>query len=987
MATTPRSKEITTAAEKPAVVGVGAIVVLMAGMFAAWLAAGSTGLLAHPLRVALTWVAMGVAIVAGWPRRGRSAGACFAVVVGVILGLIMTSTADPVVGALAVAMVLSALALCHQGLSARVILLAALAAFVLAVFRLACTSIPTVWHVANGIGWTLGTAAGGVTGEPLSIGATFGGVDFLVLMAALYTGWLIFTSPPRTNRAIYAAVAILAAQFAYLLALAYSEKLRALLPNLVLPERSDKDRMGIWTLGNALRTALPWNLPLLAAIAQAAVAAVMFRRAAWLPVADANALGRQQTASQRAGPPVVPRKMSPGLDALIRFGPMVLAAVIPVLIVLQWSTSADLQDKTILVYDRGPIDWHKPQYGRADPPSSRMFGMLPVFVESLGGTLVKSRELSAEELDKADVLLLLHPEEPLPPDRLERVWDFVRAGGSLLVAAAPSLQEGETQAAVNEVLEPTAMEVGDEAAKSAVDHWEHCCEVLAHPVTAGIDDWRNRFGLAVGSPVRTHWPARPILAGRFAFEAGRFAWSDRGTSDRPPRGTDYVPGMRLGDLVLAAEQPYEAGRIVVLGDIGPLTDDGNVAAYEFTGRLLGYLANKTGSPQEAWRQLLGLLAVASLVVLLAWRPLAWQVGITSVVLSGMLVYCAGVSARAGRVLPDGRKQSPNSVAYIDASHLEAYSSSPRDFYADPARGYDYGLGNFARTLMRNGYLPLLAPDLSAERLERAGLLVSVAPARPFSTGEQTAIRQFVEAGGTLLCMAGAEDADVTNELLDDFHEHDRVFQINIPRSPVATTAKDREPEPLGQANLYVFAQEDADKTKGQAKQPGKQSGEDSNQGDTRPPGVNVHFFAAWPVQHGEVNRWAFSDPLTRSEEGEPLMRALPHERLSKGNSTEDAKEGPKQQHMVTEDRSVVVSRGVGDGHVVVIADTYFAINWNLPLPSKTGEPADNDLFWRWLLSRVTQRRDPWMPPPATGKPQEPIERDQPIEPDSEGMEP
>ena len=52
------------------------------------------------------------------------------------------------------------------------------------------------------------------------------------------------------------------------------------------------------------------------------------------------------------------------------------------------------------------------------------------------------------------------------------------------------------------------------------------------------------------------------------------------------------------------------------------------------------------------------------------------------------------------------------------------------------------LPDLLRTLMRQGYLPLLAPDLTEERLERAGLLISIAPAREFSPAERRADRRF-----------------------------------------------------------------------------------------------------------------------------------------------------------------------------------------------------------------------------------------------------
>ena len=46
--------------------------VVLSSLAAAWIAAGSTGLLGHPLRRALTWVALGIAVLSDSAGRRRS---------------------------------------------------------------------------------------------------------------------------------------------------------------------------------------------------------------------------------------------------------------------------------------------------------------------------------------------------------------------------------------------------------------------------------------------------------------------------------------------------------------------------------------------------------------------------------------------------------------------------------------------------------------------------------------------------------------------------------------------------------------------------------------------------------------------------------------------------------------------------------------------------------------------------------------------------
>ena len=105
-----------------------AIVILVAGMTAAWFAAGSTGLLGHPLQHALTWLALAVALVAAWPRDNRSFGTWAILAGGVLLGLLFTTSALPTVNVLAVTVVLAAIAQVSRGLTGRVALIAAFAA-------------------------------------------------------------------------------------------------------------------------------------------------------------------------------------------------------------------------------------------------------------------------------------------------------------------------------------------------------------------------------------------------------------------------------------------------------------------------------------------------------------------------------------------------------------------------------------------------------------------------------------------------------------------------------------------------------------------------------------------------------------------------------------------------------------------------------------------------------------------------------------------
>jgi hypothetical protein len=758
-----------------AVIPIRAIVILISGMAAAWFAAGSTGLLAHPLQHAITWLALAAAIIAAWPANARSFGTWAILAIAGLLALFFTASSTPTINVLAVSIMLAAIAQTSCGLTRRVALIAAIGATALACFRFACASIPTIWLAADGFGWLLGRIAGGLAGQQLEVGSTFAGLDFLVLTGVVYVGWLVCTVPPRRSRALWMAAGIIIGHFAYLIVLAYSEKLLAMLPDMVLPPKTGGSRVGLWTLTNGLRSLIPWNLPLLAMLIHGGIVAAMVAGSSWLPIIeiDPEKLKRQKAREEKEE---IPGSVL-AKDIVSSFGPTLLAVAVALFGALSVN-QPDIKDKTIVAYERGHLDWLKPDY---DSSVEGLYGTLPAFVESLGGKFRKSKDLSKEDLADADVLVLIHPDEPWPQETLERIWDYVRGGGSLLLVAEPAIQEGTSASSFNDVLRPLAMEVRFDTAVTRTGLWEQSYDIMSHPATAGIDDLRNEFGIQLGSSIRTRWPARPTLV-------GRWGWSDPGSDAATTGESYYNSGELLGDLVLAAEQRFGQGRVFVLGDTWPLQNDGLPNSFQFVGRLLSYMAHRPSSPQAIWRQLFTLAALLAMLALLAGRPAAWQVMLTSTVMGISLACCAAVGDWSGRILPDGRPNAAGSrteIAYVDASHLEAYDSE-----SSPGRKESHGISELLRTLMRQGYLPLLAPDLTPERLERCGLLISIGPAREFSPAERAAVKQFVSGGGTFICMVGAEESQASEAMLAD-------FGFTIPHTPVRPGDNAVEPEPLG----------------------------------------------------------------------------------------------------------------------------------------------------------------------------------------------
>jgi len=271
----------------------------------------------------------------------------------------------------------------------------------------------------------------------------------------------------------------------------------------------------------------------------------------------------------------------------------------------------------------------------------------------------------------------------------------------------------------------------------------------------------------------------------------------------------YDHGERLGDILLAAEQPFGKGNVVVFGDTSSLTNGINVGSHVFTSRLFTYLAGGPARAFARWRAGLALLLVVAVVVFLIRYLGQGSAPVIALGLASSFAISVALTSRAWSVLPDGRRHSPNNLAYIDASHVEANSG-------ESWRGD--GIGGLVLTLMRNGYITLSLPGVSRESLARAGLLISIAPRRAFSHAERAAVGEFVKQGGNLVIMAGYDDAGPSASLLSDFG-----FAVGADKNDT------REPVPMGYFKSPYLR---------------SQSRQGSLPGEQR---VYVRFHAAWPV--------------------------------------------------------------------------------------------------------------------------------------------
>ena len=394
-----------------------------------------------------------------------------------------------------------------------------------------------------------------------------------------------------------AAVAILVGHFFYLSILTFAPAIAEWLPTLPPPTFQHPYVPPPWDWAEALRQLLPWNLPAIGALIQVTIAGFMLRWARWQPAvttekqgdarkpwsgqaADANWLARADgpcRGARRVVCPIMGRRgtagQSIGGQSARPFG------------------LAQAEARSLRPTVRGPVRYAPGYWSRVWAVAS----MSPP---------IRRKTLPTATSCCCSIRRIRGPRR----SKIGYGISFAVAGRCSW-SPRRSISQEDWISHYNELLSPTAIRIREDVAISETGNWQHACQSFAHPATTAINPRDGSLFSDAGASLQIRWPARPLVV-------GRWGWSDPG-SDAVLSGVYRCEaGERLGDLVLAAEQPYGQGTVVVLGGGFSLTNEGLVRGYDWAGRLLSYLASKGGSPVATWRQAVSLLLCLALLAAL-----------------------------------------------------------------------------------------------------------------------------------------------------------------------------------------------------------------------------------------------------------------------------------------------------------------------------------------------------------------------------------
>jgi hypothetical protein len=427
--------------------------------------------------------------------------------------------------------------------------------------------------------------------------------------------------------------------------------------------------------------------------------------------------------------------------------------------------------KEVVFYEEGFLNWNSPTFGDYGSLSSGMFGNLPKFVELMG---LKSRRISkitSNSLKGAKILVMINIDEEVKQSEIDSIWKFVDAGGSLLLLGDHTFWGKDRKSWLNEILKPVNIEYNFDSADYFIGGWLHSYFYAKHPITYYLGDQENDPGIVVGASLKTSYPAAPIIYGRYGF-------SDEGNPYTSESGgylgnLKYDTSEQLGDLVLAAEQQYGKGKVLVFGDTSGFANTILMNTIPFINRVFAWLSSDKDCRSYLIRFIFSVVFLIAAIMLMAKSGN----GVMSLAICiPIVLFLAILTPLVG----SWEMEQPlnGNIAYIDSSHFERYSMES---------WREDGVMGLYLNLMRNGYFPMQLHNFDRDKIFSSKLLFLLSPSKKFTKGEVKMLKSYVENGGILFLTVGWEERKASMPLLEAFNFRPDptplgYFKVNVPNT-------------------------------------------------------------------------------------------------------------------------------------------------------------------------------------------------------------
>jgi len=424
--------------------------------------------------------------------------------------------------------------------------------------------------------------------------------------------------------------------------------------------------------------------------------------------------------------------------------------------VLSIHIKGKLNPKEVIFCDKNAnfrVPYFSKKYGEA---SVGMFGILPNYLIMKGiKTRIIKENITEEILKNAGVIVVFNPGIKFLQKEKEIIYEFLKNGGSLLVAGDHTDVTGIMEP-INDLIKPTGIKLNFDTALPFNSGWDYSLEKRKHPILNNIiNDYDT--SIWVGASLDINFPASPLII-------GKYGWADNGNYLNTKRAYlgDYVRSSneQLGDIVLAAQSSLGKGKVLVFGDSSTFQNGVLCNSYFFLDNIFNWLLSDIDFYYPFQQLIISIIVLSLLLVILKNN------------ISSFALVCLIISANYAIIFTNyteskinnqkfnfNNKYSFYKPAHIDISHIGRFSLFSSD---------DLGSWGLAMNIMRNAYLPLYLRDFNEQELMQSKLYFVISPTIEYSSYEIEILKKYMKNGSTIIWSVGWEEIEASRSFLNEF---------------------------------------------------------------------------------------------------------------------------------------------------------------------------------------------------------------------------
>ena len=453
------------------------------------------------------------------------------------------------------------------------------------------------------------------------------------------------------------------------------------------------------------------------------------------------------------------------LQYRVNLGNTILPIMFSVLLIILYNKShihkINNSNSSVFIYDKGHFNWHKPTYKNFGLRSSGMFGMLPLYLETMGFDVKTDTIINNSTIEKNSIIIIINLDTKLPSEEKKVIMEFVNRGGSLLILGDHTGLGGILEP-LNDLAKEAGVLFNFDCGHYLYGGWENSFQLTYHPFFDKIQDHTD-IGISVGASLKIiNNIAKPVLYAKYGFSdiGNPFNKKMAYLGDRI-----YNQGEALGDIVLITETKIGQGKIIIFGDTSSFQNGQLAFSYQFVNNVMKYMLSKYTFLDEYIIEyfLYFLLFILFLILI----KISFKNPIVILHTLFIIVLC-------NTFLPLFKSEEKISnehkkLVYLDAAHFNKFTHYN-----------DTGIWSLNYSLMRNDYIPIIYKNFDKNSLYRGKVAFFIAPLLNMNKKEVILLEDFIKQGNFVFWSTGYEKRFGSRRILDQFG-----FDFdNIPLGPI-----------------------------------------------------------------------------------------------------------------------------------------------------------------------------------------------------------